>query len=284
MNARKFVSAIAVAAVALAATTGTAHAAALKEPMHRLYNPYSGEHFYTASTVERDYLDGIGWIYEGVGWWTDGTGDPVYRLYNPYGGDHHYTVSAVERDWLVSLGWNYEGVGWRSSGTVAVLRQYNPYATSATHNYTTSSHENDCLVSLGWNAEGIGWYAQEPPSSEDDHVHQWRTETRTVKAAWDEPVYEDRPKYEMQWATLFSDGHIIWDEDYPWDGVGENKALIDATSEYMNRHYDETGEILSWGPTRLKREIGTERVQVDTVHHPAVTETVTSCALCGAKK
>ncbi|MCR5582061.1 MAG: leucine-rich repeat protein, partial [Eggerthellaceae bacterium] len=73
--------------------------------MNRLYNPNSGEHFYTASAEERDGLVALGWQYEGSGWVAPETSDtPVYRLYNPNGGDHHYTMSAEERDWLVSLG------------------------------------------------------------------------------------------------------------------------------------------------------------------------------------
>ncbi|WP_248922390.1 InlB B-repeat-containing protein [Olsenella intestinalis] len=129
-------------------------------PMFRLYNPYSGEHFYTASPGEREFLSRVGWNYEGVGWWApiEG-GEPVYRLYNPYGGDHHYTPSPGERDALVAAGWNYEGVGWRSAGDVPVLRQYNPYAASGTHNFTTSEAENDMLVRNGWNFEGVGWMA-----------------------------------------------------------------------------------------------------------------------------
>ena len=132
-----------------------------KATMHRLYNPYSGEHFYTASTEEKDHLVGIGWNYEGEGWKAPRQSNtPVYRLYNPYGGDHHYTTSVVERDYLKAVGWNYEGVGWYSDDAkgVPLYRQYNPYATSGSHNYTASKVENDMLVSVGWNAEGIGWY------------------------------------------------------------------------------------------------------------------------------
>ena len=40
--------------------------------MHRLYNPNSGEHFYTASVKERDGLVSAGWKYEGVGWTAPG--------------------------------------------------------------------------------------------------------------------------------------------------------------------------------------------------------------------
>lgn len=32
--------------------------------MYRLYNPNSGEHFYTADSNERDHLTGVGWVYE----------------------------------------------------------------------------------------------------------------------------------------------------------------------------------------------------------------------------
>ena len=131
--------------------------------MHRLYNPNSGEHFYTANTSEKDGLVTAGWKYEGEGWkapsWSE---DPVYRLYNPNAGDHHYTVSKAERDNLVSVGWSYEGIGWYSDAdkTVPLYRQYNPNATTGSHNYTTSKAENDHLVSLGWKEEGIGWYGR----------------------------------------------------------------------------------------------------------------------------
>ena len=132
-----------------------------RHDMYRLYNPYSGEHFYTASAYERDVLVGLGWHDEGVGWIApDTSGIPVFRLYNSYAGDHHYTVSAFERDHLVELGWTDEGVGWYSAGEngVPIYRQYNPYARTGAHNYTTSEHEAMALVELGWLYEGIGWY------------------------------------------------------------------------------------------------------------------------------
>lgn len=62
--------------------------------LYRLYNPYSGEHFYTDSAFERDVLSSIGWNDEGLAWKVPTKrGDSVYRLYNPYSGDHHYTLS-----------------------------------------------------------------------------------------------------------------------------------------------------------------------------------------------
>ena len=129
--------------------------------MYRLYNPNSGEHFYTASLGERNHLISLGWNDEGIGWVAPETSNtPVYRLYNQNGGEHHYTTSIGERDHLISLGWNDEGIGWYSDDarTVPLYRQYNPNAYANNHNYTPSIRENDHLVSLGWQAEGIGWY------------------------------------------------------------------------------------------------------------------------------
>ena len=115
-----------------------------------------------------EYLDGIGWNYEGIGWIAPSESErPVYRLYNKNGGEHHYTVDPAEKTMLVSLGWNDEGIGWYSAqdaegdpleNAAPLYRQYNPNAYANNHNYTTSRAENDWLVSLGWKAEGIGWY------------------------------------------------------------------------------------------------------------------------------
>ncbi len=129
--------------------------------MYRMYNPFTGEHFYTASADEAQAINNVGWWYEGIGWVApEKSSVPVYRLYNGYVGDHHYTTSRVERDHLLAVGWSDEGVGWFSDEDkgVPLWRQYNPNATVGTHNYTTSLDENDFLVSVGWRAEGIGWY------------------------------------------------------------------------------------------------------------------------------
>lgn len=129
--------------------------------MNRLYNPNSGEHFYTADDAERDVLTSIGWQYEGVGWTAPASSStPVHRLYNENAGDHHYTMNQGESDFLVSVGWNYEGIGWYSDDAqgVPLHRQYNPNALAGSHNYTTDAGERDFLVSLGWHNEDIAWY------------------------------------------------------------------------------------------------------------------------------
>ena len=142
-------------------------ATAQAQDMYRMYNPNSGEHFYTANTSERDDLYVAGWNYEGIGWVApDYSSTPVYRLYS--GTDHHYTTDASERAWLISMGWKDEGIGWYSDDaqSVPLYRQFNPNVNpsaprnnSGSHNYTTSKAENDSLASIGWRAEGVGWYA-----------------------------------------------------------------------------------------------------------------------------
>ncbi|WP_159723295.1 NlpC/P60 family protein [Enterococcus sp. CSURQ0835] len=127
-------------------------------PMHRLYNPNSGEHFYTSTDAERDNLTGQGWQLEGTAWTAPEAGAPVYRLYNPNAGDHHYTMNSNERDMLQKAGWNYEGISWYSDGDKTLLRVYNPQAKGAgAHHYTLSGGEKAALLAKGWKDEGSAW-------------------------------------------------------------------------------------------------------------------------------
>ncbi len=85
--------------------------------LFRLYNPNSGEHFYTTSRKEGNRLVDKGWKYEDIGWYSESkeTGKPLYRLYNPNAtgaGSHHYTTSTRERDKLEAQGWKYESIAW----------------------------------------------------------------------------------------------------------------------------------------------------------------------------
>jgi len=178
-NYKRIVSIVLLIAVTICSILPTgleARAADVTEsnPMYRLYNPNSGEHFYTADEGEKDYLSGIGWNYEGIGWNAPvSSNSPVYRLYNPYSSDHHYTMDEGERDYLSQTGWNYEGIGWYSDDakSVPLYRQFNPNEVIGTHNYTTSLEENDWLCTTGWQAEGIGWYGVRS-SSDDEHENE----------------------------------------------------------------------------------------------------------------
>ena len=86
-----------------------------KNPVHRLYNPHTGDHHYTMSSGERDALVIQGWKSEGIGWYSDNAKTvPLWREYNPNAttGSHNYTTSASEHASLCSMGWKDEGIGW----------------------------------------------------------------------------------------------------------------------------------------------------------------------------
>lgn len=128
--------------------------------MYRVYNPNSGEHFYTQNAAEKNNLVSKGWKYEGIGWNGPTSGAPVYRLYNKNAGDHHYTLNANEKNNLVSKGWKYEGISWYSGGSKALHRLYNPNAKAGSHHYTLNTNEKNNLVKKGWRYEGLAWYAK----------------------------------------------------------------------------------------------------------------------------
>lgn len=134
--------------------------------VYRLYNPNSGEHFYTPDLSESRHLRNVGWREEQIGWFAPNfhTGAPVYRLYNPNVGDHHYTMNSYEAAHLESVGWRDEGVAFVSAFSnkprVPIYRLYNPNAKAGAHHYTPNSNERDHLVRVGWRSEGIGFYAE----------------------------------------------------------------------------------------------------------------------------
>lgn len=172
--------------------------------MFRLYNPNSGEHFYTASIDEATSVASVGWRWEGIGWVAPKQSDaPVYRLYNPNAGDHHYTLSEEERDKLVALGWNYEGIGWYSDAQnqTAVYRQYNPNAIAGAHNFTTSADEDAHLGSVGWSREGVAWYATKGSAI--------RVEGRwLVTAAWG-----SLERYWIDWTGAIATSRLVTPEE-----------------------------------------------------------------------
>ena len=130
--------------------------------VYRLYNPNSGEHFYTTNKGEYDAVQAAGWTGEGAAWHALAEGNrPVYRLYNPYGGEHHYTMSAHERDTLVQLGWTDEKVAFYAGDDTGtpVHRLYNPNKFSCNHLFTTDENEYKTVKGYGWNDEGIAWFA-----------------------------------------------------------------------------------------------------------------------------
>lgn len=129
------------------------------QSVFRLYNPNSGEHYYTAKGKEVYSLMSAGWIYENCAWFGNDAGYNVYQLYNPNAGDHLFTMNENERTFLENSGWLYEGIAWGTDLTgYPVYRLYNPNATTGSHLYTISEEEKDYLVSTGWQNDGIVFY------------------------------------------------------------------------------------------------------------------------------
>ncbi len=130
--------------------------------MFRMYNPNTGEHFYTGSEVEKSDLIEAGWQYEGIGFtFPANMGAPVYRLFQPSTGEHLYTMDVKEKEKLEAEGWNYEGIAFNSAfNTEAVQhRLHNPNATVGAYHFTFSEEEKQNLINAGWEYQGIGWYS-----------------------------------------------------------------------------------------------------------------------------
>ena len=125
----------------------------------RMYNPNSGEHFFTVSESERDILYNGGWAYEGVSWISasiGGDGDMVNRFYNPANGAHFFTADNNEKQVLKILGWKDEGIAFISDPEkhIPIYRMYH----NGFHHYTPSTVEKDLLIKEGWSYEGIAFY------------------------------------------------------------------------------------------------------------------------------
>ena len=220
-------------------------AASEPDPMYRLYNPNSGEHFYTARAEEKNYLVSLGWYDEGIGWMAPAVSEePVYRLYNPNAGDHHYTMNPDEKDMLVRLGWNYEGIGWYSDALrgMPLYRQYNPNAKAGSHNYTTSKAENDALVSLGWRAEGIAWYGVDAPRPEPEEPVIEPDGGRKAAAA------AIRKELSGTWNSSGMKGGRFAVFDIDGDGVMEASAELQVHSAPI----ENIGVLLYWDGEELK--------------------------------
>ncbi len=233
--------------------------------LRRLYNASSGEHLYTESQSEYEYLSGIGWKAEGIGWTAPRISSvPIYRLYNPNSGDHHYTKSTKERDYLASLGWKREGIGWYSSTHVSsetgqqipVYRLFNPNAKTGSHHYTLSETEKDHLVSLGWRYEGIGWYA------DPDEVS---TENEVIQHAGISGVQS------MFYSVVTPEGHLIlidggWAKDYETVSrvISAYDSKVDAWI-ITHPHPDHVGAVNE----ALKRN---PNLQIGQIYMPQINE------------
>ena len=206
--------------------------------MYRLYNPNSGEHFYTSNSTEKDNLVTTGWSDEGIGWIAPEKSDtPVYRLYNANAGDHHYTMDAKERDGLITAGWKDEGIGWYSDDdkTVPLYREYNPNAVTGTHNYTTDKAEHMNLVKAGWKDEGIGWYAigdgkSDPPKKPGDPT--LKIGDTVILGTYEQDSDDSNGPEEIDWIVIDkNEGKTLLLSRYALDARAYNDTFVPITWE-----------------------------------------------------
>lgn len=196
--------------------------------MHRLYNPNSGEHFYTGNVAEKDFLVESGWSYEGVAWNApDFSLNPVYRLYDKNSGAHRYTMDEDKRDGFIAEGWSDEGIGWYSDETesIPVFGLYNKNALQAgAYHFTADTSERDSLIELGWIDEGIGWYGVTPAESEyvpGDTVILGSYEQDNDLSNGPEPI---------EWQVIGTrDGHTLLLSKYALDCKRYGERYMDTT-------------------------------------------------------
>lgn len=145
------------------------------QEVNRVYNPNTGEHLFTPSIFEEQYLIDKGWKGEGnaffiprlqsfeIPWYV---GPSILRLYNPNAGEHFYTANAYEASVLVSKGWRKDLLTIPTASVkvgIPIYRLYNPNAVIGSHHFTQSTYERDSLVKIGWRYEGVAFYALPNP-------------------------------------------------------------------------------------------------------------------------
>ena len=130
----------------------------------RMYFPWNGQHFYSASYTETQAIVARGAKFEGVSFLAPNYPGsvPVYRFWQP-GRKHFYTTSEVERAYVQNvLRFTYEGVVFYAqptqvATTMPVYRLWQP--SSGDHLYTVSAAERDSATRVGYIYEGIAFYA-----------------------------------------------------------------------------------------------------------------------------
>jgi hypothetical protein len=85
--------------------------AARTTALYRIYNPWTGDHFYTDNKAERDGVLNSGYRDEGIVGYVGRRrviqSGPFYRLFN--GRDHFYTGALAERSSAMAGGYRDEG-------------------------------------------------------------------------------------------------------------------------------------------------------------------------------
>ncbi len=158
----------------------------LARPVHRLYSPQSGVHFYTMSMdegIERIRQSPGRWLDEGVAFCVyeplrpPPDTRPVYQFRSRDRNAQFFTILEAEKDRLINgyaHAWDYQGVAFYAYEEGSAPPDAQPVhrfwsQTSQSHLYTISEYERRKLAddpSRRWAYEGIAWYALAEDSPE----------------------------------------------------------------------------------------------------------------------
>jgi len=163
-----------IGTLAMSSTPVMANQTIQVEPVYRLYNPNSGEHFLSVNKAEISNLVTAGWTKEGIVFYSPlSSANPIYRLYNSNTGNHIFVASATEKNNLANSGWSFEGIAFyaadnsMSCTSDIVYGEYNPNSAIGAYNYTSSYAEHYGLINSGWVSRGDLWIE---PSLNDTNV------------------------------------------------------------------------------------------------------------------
>ena len=139
--------------------------------IYRHFNSDNGMHFYTASSVERNFVINniASYNYEGIAFKDASNAGPavanVWRFFNSDTGAHFYTISEAERDSIIEnlTSFRYEGPAYSAyvsevDDSIALHRFFN--VDTNTHFYTANDQEKISIeTSLPqYQYEGIAYY------------------------------------------------------------------------------------------------------------------------------
>ena len=132
--------------------------------VHRLYNPYNGDHMLITDPSEIKGCVAAGWIDEGIVGKTPSDVAIVYRLYNPYTGEHLVTVGYDEAEGLRKAGWVSEGEPFTAYvGDKGDVDFHRLYRDGSFHLLTADPNEVSTLVDTqGYKSEGVAFSLDRP--------------------------------------------------------------------------------------------------------------------------
>lgn len=211
-------------------------------PIHRMYNPNAGSHYYTTNDVERDILVSLGWRYErdeGFLFTNQVAGTvEVFRLWNKDSGVHLFTESVAVRDavlaafpgtWLqhASVGFAYPVTGLGEAQAAARLAASRSAMATASPVLAFGVSSTSSASSMGRDPEDIG-ARLDPRLTNARHdassiVTSSRTDARSRS--------EDTGGPTAMSGTVVSPTESSRDWDQVWVEFGQADALWDGLTE-----------------------------------------------------